>query len=111
MSPDGEDRARQFYVDLLGLREIPMAAKSRAGGGIWFAAENVSFEIHMRTMRTLQPAESAHTAIRVTGVAELAERCAAAGFAPEHDSRYPGRTRFYVRDPFGNRLEFFEIVG
>ena len=111
MSPGGEARARGFYVGVLGLREIPMAVASRAGAGIWFGTEGGRFEIHMRTMRTLHPAESAHTAIRVTGLRDLAARCEAAGFVPEHDTRYPGRSRFYVRDPFGNRLELFEIVG
>jgi hypothetical protein len=52
----------------------------------------------------------AHPGIRVTGLAELAARCEAAGHPPQFDTRYPGRQRFYVFDPFGNRLEFFEIL-
>ena len=28
---------------------------------------------------------------------------------PLFDDRYPGRRRFFVHDPFGNRLEFFEV--
>jgi catechol 2,3-dioxygenase-like lactoylglutathione lyase family enzyme len=111
MSPGGEERAREFYVGVLGLREIPMAVQSRAGGGIWFGIDrDGGSQIHLRTMRTLQPPEESHTAIRVTRLAELATRCDHAGYDPEHDDRYPGRKRFYVRDPFGNRLELFEVV-
>jgi catechol 2,3-dioxygenase-like lactoylglutathione lyase family enzyme len=110
MAPDGEQRAIEFYVSVLGMREIPMAVPSRAGG-IWFGvADGGRFEVHMRAMRTLQPPETSHTAIRVSGLAELSSRCKAAGYEPEHDARYPGRKRFYVRDPFGNRLELFEVV-
>ena len=37
---------------------------------------------------------------------ELAvSRVRARSCAIEHDARYPGRARFFVRDPFGNRIE------
>jgi hypothetical protein len=34
--------------------------------------------------------------------------CRAAGLHPQRDSDLPGYRRFYVHDPFGNRLELLQ---
>jgi catechol 2,3-dioxygenase-like lactoylglutathione lyase family enzyme len=65
--------------------------------------------IHFDGVRETPPSPKAHPGIRVSGLSELAERCAGAGYPPEFDTRFPGRRRFYVHDPDGNRLEFFEL--
>jgi len=54
------------------------------------------------------PATKAHPAILVRGLAELAERCRAAGYPPVTDEPLEGFNRFYVSDRFGNRLELLE---
>jgi catechol 2,3-dioxygenase-like lactoylglutathione lyase family enzyme len=36
MPAGAEDRARQFYRDVLGLEEIPKPAALAARGGVWF---------------------------------------------------------------------------
>ncbi len=36
--------------------------------------------------------------------------CRTGGHPPKFDERYPGRRRLYVSDPFGNRLEFQQIM-
>jgi catechol 2,3-dioxygenase-like lactoylglutathione lyase family enzyme len=108
MSPGDEETARRFYEDVLGMRVVPKPEGLRASEGIWFAAG--AFEIHLRAEEPRHPSRAAHPAIRLTGLDTLAARCATAGHAPEFDTRYPGRRRFYVRDPFDNRIEFFEIV-
>jgi catechol 2,3-dioxygenase-like lactoylglutathione lyase family enzyme len=108
MPSGGEDRARTFYVDVLGFREIAKPDGLRASAGVWFAAGRI--EIHVRAEDPTHPSRAAHPGIRVTGLAELAARCEAAGHRPQFDARYPGRRRFYVADPFGNRLEFFEAT-
>src|SRR3954467_8185363 len=102
----GEDRARAFYVDVLGMTEIPKPAALRRKG-IWFRKGAV--ELHLDGELRGAPSATAHPGIRVRGLAALGQRCAEAGFAPRFDSRFPGRRRFYVHDPFGNRLEFFEV--
>jgi hypothetical protein len=52
----------------------------------------------------------AHPALRVLGLAALRARVEAAGVAVETDTDLAGHERWYVRDPFGNRLEFIEQV-
>lgn len=106
MPPGGEDRARAFYGGVLGLGEVAKPGALRASGGAWFAAGRV--EVHLRAEDPMHPSHAAHPGIRVTGLAALAARCEAAGHRPQFDTRYPGRRRFYVVDPFGNRLELFE---
>jgi catechol 2,3-dioxygenase-like lactoylglutathione lyase family enzyme len=108
MPPGEEDRARTFYGSVLGFREIAKPEALRASAGPWFAAGRL--EVHVRAEDPMYPSRVAHPGIRVTGLAELAARCEAAGHPPQFDARYPGRQRFYVADPFGNRLEFFELL-
>ena len=36
MPPAGEEDARRFYGDLLGLREVPKPAPLVPRGGVWF---------------------------------------------------------------------------
>jgi catechol 2,3-dioxygenase-like lactoylglutathione lyase family enzyme len=109
MRPGGEDLARAFYGQVLGFREIAKPDALRASAVAWFAAARI--EIHLRAEDPMHPSHAAHPGIRVTGLADLAARCEAAGHPPQFDVRYPGRRRFYVADPFGNRLEFFETTG
>ena len=54
------------------------------------------------------PAAKAHPALRVgSGEAlhELADQLVARGHPVTWDDELPGVERFYVADPFGNRLE------
>src|SRR4051812_45401128 len=50
MSPAGEERAREFYVGVLGLREIPMAVQSRAGGVSGLASKSWTRRAHRATL-------------------------------------------------------------
>jgi catechol 2,3-dioxygenase-like lactoylglutathione lyase family enzyme len=103
MPRGGEEAARAFYAGVLGMAEVPKPEPMRAAGGIWFRAG--SAELHLGVEDDFRPARKAHPALRVEELDALAERCAAAGHRPEWDERYPGVRRFYVADPFGNRVE------
>jgi len=107
MPHGGDDRARAFYGDVLALREIPKPAALRGNGGLWFVAGSI--EVHLLAEEPRHPSHAAHPGFRVTGLSALAERCQKAGYPPQFDTRYPGRRRFYVADPFGNRIELFQI--
>jgi catechol 2,3-dioxygenase-like lactoylglutathione lyase family enzyme len=106
MPAGAEDRARQFYRDVLGLAEIPKPAALAARGGVWFG--NASIQLHLGVDAEFRPARKAHPAVRVDNLEELAAACQAAGYQPEFDSAMPDVARFYVADPFGNRLEFLQ---
>jgi catechol 2,3-dioxygenase-like lactoylglutathione lyase family enzyme len=98
----GEDEARRFYGDLLGLPEIEKPEPLRSRGGVWF--ECGKQQLHLGVEEPFAPALKAHPAIRVEGEAALEELAARLG-SVRWDTDLPGCRRFYVSDPFGNRLE------
>lgn len=105
--PAGEEAAaRAFYVEVLGLVEEAKPANLVARGGVWFRGGGM--RLHLGVDADFHPARKAHPALLVRGLAELAERCRAAGFAPIDDEPLEGFERVYVHDPFGNRIELLE---
>ena len=104
--PDSERRAREFYVDVLGLTEVPRAESLGGRGGGWFASGGVS--IHLGVDPAFSAADKAHVALLVTSLPALVARCSAAGCEIWHDVPIPGFKRAHLRDPFGNRLELME---
>jgi catechol 2,3-dioxygenase-like lactoylglutathione lyase family enzyme len=108
--PQGlENQARGFYGDVLGLREIPKPVELAARGGAWF--DLGAAQLHLGVEAEFRPARKAHVAFDVDDLDALAARCQAAGYAPRTDYKIPGIRRFFVDDPFGNRLELVEARG
>ena len=101
-----EAEARLFFGEVLGLAEIEKPESLRARGGVWFAVG--PHQLHVGVEDRFAPARKAHPAFRVQGLDELAARLAAAGVEPRWDDDLPGCRRFYVDDPFGNRIELLE---
>jgi len=106
--PGSEDRLRAYYVDVLGMTEIPKPPVLAARGGCWFQAGAV--QLHLGIEADFRPARKAHPGLRVTGIERYAARLQAHGAQVEWDGNLPGHRRFYGEDPVGNRLEFLEPV-
>ncbi len=106
MPPGGEEVARTFYADVLGMTEVPKPAALAKRGGVWFVSGAV--RIHLGVEADFRPARKAHPALRVNRLDDLARRLRSHGYEPHFDADLPGYARFYVSDPFGNRLEFLE---
>jgi catechol 2,3-dioxygenase-like lactoylglutathione lyase family enzyme len=105
--PAGEEAAaRAFYGDVLGLVEELKPSNLLPRGGVWFRGG--SLRLHLGVDPDFRPAKKAHPALLVRGLAQLAARCKAAGFVPVVDEPLEGFERFYVFDPFGNRIELLE---
>jgi len=104
----GEDAARKFYRDFLGLPEQPKPADLAARGGCWFESEAV--KVHCGVEDPFKPARKAHVGFRVDDVAGLAAKARDGGFEVVADAALPGHERVFVYDPFGNRLEFLRPV-
>jgi len=107
MPSGGEDRARAFYRDVLGLEEEPKPAALAGRGGVWFRSGAVS--VHLGVDSDFRPAARAHPAFRVEGLPGFIVRCTKAGHPVERDVPVPGMERVSVRDPFGNRIELVEV--
>ncbi|MBZ9936088.1 VOC family protein [Mesorhizobium sp. BR1-1-16] len=104
MPRGAEDVARQFYGGVLGLIEIAKPTNLAGRGGVWFMAG--PRQLHIGVEEEFRPARKAHPAFRVDDLEGLRARCIAAGLSPVDDELLPGFRRFYLSDPFGNRLEF-----
>lgn len=101
-----EDAARAFFVDLLGMQEVPKPSLLAQRGGVWFRLDGL--EIHLGVEEGFSPARKAHPGILTDELDSLASRLSAAGMEVTPDRDLPGFRRFYVDDCFGNRLEFLE---
>ncbi len=100
MPVGGEALARTFYVDLLGLQEVPKPAVLAARGGCWFEAGPV--RVHLGVETPFQPARKAHPAFVLT---QLEDFVAAHGLSVRWSDEIPGTVRCHLDDPFGNRIE------
>jgi catechol 2,3-dioxygenase-like lactoylglutathione lyase family enzyme len=101
--------ARSFYAGLLGLREIPKPEQIRHRGGVWFDADGLDLHISIEEQRAGAEAYR-HFGLEHDDVEGLRAKLGAAGVATEDGRPAPWR-RFFVRDPFGNRIEIHEPGG
>lgn len=112
IEPGGQDLARSFYVDLLGLPEKPVPA-TLPQHLVWVDAGPL--EIHLLVEDDavdLNPRSRRHPCLEVDDVDALRETLDAYGIETE-DEDFPlrGRRRFFARDPFGNLIEFVTFEG
>jgi len=103
MPKGGEEVARAFYSGLLGLPEIPKPESMRVRGGVWFDAGGLDLHVSVEESRP-GPDSYRHFGLECPEVDELRARLTAAGIETETGRPAPWK-RFYVRDPFGNRIE------
>lgn len=110
----GEDEARRFYRDGLGLTEVAKPDELQHKGGVWFrafeAAGAVTAEIHVGVEDPFTPARKAHPALLLDAAADLetvASRLTDLGYAVDLTERdtFPGYQRFHTADAAGNRVE------
>jgi catechol 2,3-dioxygenase-like lactoylglutathione lyase family enzyme len=106
MPPGGEEMARAFYGRILNLREIKKPAQLQAKGGCWFAGDGL--ELHLGVQADFVPASKAHPGLRVADLDAARAHLQAAGIPITVDDSGVAVGRFYVNDPFGNRLEFMQ---
>ena len=106
MPKGGEERARAFYRDVLGLPEVRKPEPLAARGGCWFESEAV--KLHLGVEDDFRPARKAHVALKVEDLDVLLERARAAGCEVQGPEPFGGDRQAYVFDLFGNRLELLE---
>jgi len=102
-----EERARTFYMGILGFIEIPKPAKLAKRGGVWLQSENV--QLHLGIEPNFHPARKAHPAFIVDDLNLLITKAQNAGC--ETNTTQPpldGFKRAHVFDPFENRIELME---
>jgi len=108
MPPLSEERARAFYVGVLGLSEVPKPAELAKRGGVWFQSGYA--KVHLGVEVDFRPAKKAHPALIVEGLSEIVSQCEKAGYKTKPGASFDGYNRVHVEDPFGNRIEFMELA-
>jgi catechol 2,3-dioxygenase-like lactoylglutathione lyase family enzyme len=103
--PGGEDVARRFYGDGLGLPEVDKPPVLAARGGCWFRGAEV--EVHVGVEEGFAPARKAHPAFLVEDLDATGARLEELGFVVDRreEATFPGYRRFHTADGHGNRVE------
>ena len=109
MPANEEERARAFYVHVLGFTEESKHPELAKRGGLWLQSNET--KLHLGVEADFRPARKAHPAFLVDDLDALLAKIQAAGY--EMDLSQPpleGFKRAHVFDPFGNRIELLEKV-
>jgi catechol 2,3-dioxygenase-like lactoylglutathione lyase family enzyme len=104
-----EEKARDFFINLLGFHEIPKPAELAKRGGAWF--ESGTVQLHIGVETDFRPARKAHPAFIVYDLDALITKVQNAGY--ETDTSQPpldGYKRAHIFDPFGNRIEVMQKI-
>jgi catechol 2,3-dioxygenase-like lactoylglutathione lyase family enzyme len=104
-----ESSAREFYCDLLKLKEIPKPDILRSRGGFWLQLADQQVHVGVEEKGT-DSVTKAHLAYQVDDLAVWRHELLSAGCNILSGEPIPGYERFETRDPFGNRLEFIQPI-
>ncbi len=104
--PGGEELARRYYGEILGMTELEKPPVLAARGGCWFRGGGL--ELHLGVEKDFRPAAKAHPGILVENLNALAKRLESSSCEVQWDPHFPGHRRFYSHDLHGNRVELLE---
>jgi catechol 2,3-dioxygenase-like lactoylglutathione lyase family enzyme len=99
------ERAREFYLGFLGMKEIRRPAVFKSGG-TWMNAG--SFEVHIGLEDGIERKTRAHIAYEVDDIAGWRRKVSEAGYKIVEQPKIPNYERFHFRDPFGNNIELIQ---
>jgi len=106
-----EADSKHFYGEVMGLREVPKPEDSRGRGGAWYQLGEMQLHLSIEEALGEQCISQRHVCYTVSNLADAQETFRAAGVEILPDEKpTPGWSRFYVRDPGGNRLEIAQAV-
>ena len=101
-----EDAAKHFYGVVMGLREVPKPVESKGRGGAWYQLGDLQLHLSIEDGLREECRSNRHICYTVANLSEAEEKFRQAGVEILPDEiPTAGWTRFYVRDPGGNKLE------
>ncbi|MBX9681290.1 MAG: VOC family protein [Gemmataceae bacterium] len=98
-------RARAFYREVLGLREIAKP-KTFDFVALWFELGNQT--LHLLQKPQPDSKSPRHFALGVRDVEAARRFVRSRGIAPDETTKIPGCDRFFIHDPDGNRIEIIQ---
>lgn len=106
-APKGsENEAREFFGNLLGLKEVNKPNSLQKRGGVWF--EFGDMQLHIGIEEPFNPSKKAHPGFLVECLKNLKEHLVANQIDFVEDDNIAGVNRIFLYDPFGNRIELLE---
>jgi catechol 2,3-dioxygenase-like lactoylglutathione lyase family enzyme len=100
-------KARHFYGELLGLKEIAPPAEFEFVA-VWYDLGGTYLHLLLKEKPdTISPR---HFCLHVTDLAAARRELAAKGLAIDETVKIAAADRFFVRDPDGNRIEILQWV-
>ena len=110
--PGRADAVRAFYVEALGLSEMPVPPEVAHLGWVWFSTGHEGVELHFIPHAIdPDPARAHHFCLQVDDLAGIRARLEAGGSTvTEAGARIEGGERVFVRDLVGNLVELVEIA-
>lgn len=98
-----EEACVAFYRRVFGFPEIPKPEALRSRGGAWFQVG--AMQMHIGVDMETSPPSRRHICFRVSDVTAAKAAVTALAIPIEGESTAEGLTRFFIRDPAGNRIE------
>jgi len=102
-----ENKAKSFYCELLGLKEIAKPENRRNNGGFWLQLGKV--QLHVGTENGVdRNLTKAHVAYLVDDLEKWRNILSQDNVEVKDSAPFPSAKAFEFRDPFGNRLELIQ---
>ena len=111
MTTGGNDKARHFYGETLGLTEIQPPSVLGNERFVWFTIGDSGDEIHVYTDDRGPNSPGQHVCLQVEDQVAVRETLESNGYETSDTDVIPNRPRFFTTDPFGNRVEISAILG
>jgi catechol 2,3-dioxygenase-like lactoylglutathione lyase family enzyme len=107
IEPAGEDRARWFYGELLGIEEVSKPESLAGPGGVWFKCGGQ--QIHCEVESSVASSRR-HPALLTDDLDGLLRCLEGAGHPISMSRSFQVSTASLARTPFGSRLELLQRV-
>ncbi len=104
--PKGEeDKARKFYCDILGLKEIKQPDSLKNDGGFWLEMGNI--ELHIG-IENFDKKSKQHPAFEIDDLVNVKRYLIQNGVKTKDHAKIPGVNRFSIYDFWDNRIELIQ---
>ncbi|MFL5760656.1 MAG: VOC family protein [Thermomicrobiales bacterium] len=112
MPQGGQDDARGFYGQALGMEEVIPPSTLDRSCLVWFRAGKDGHEVHLFVEDPPGANSNAqHLCLQVDDIDGYRVQLSQQDIAIEETTPIHNRPRFFVRDPFNNLIELTQITG
>ena len=101
-----EEKAKEFYCDILGLEEIERPESLNNIAGFWLQIADIS--LHIGT-ENISGTSKRHPAFEVAYLNDVKRYLINCGVKITEDQKIPGINRFSFYDYWGNRIELIGV--